>query len=96
MIRKYFTTALIITSFLSSASLALQDPNRLELASPKNDDHFEVTKPLFFWKSVPGTQSYEVYVDDAKAGAVPSAPGSVVHYGLTTPLVRDNTIGMLR
>ena len=75
MNRTYSTNVLITASFLAFASLAIQaDPTNFELASPKNDDHFEVTKPLFFWKSSPGAQSYEIYVDDAKVGTVPATP----------------------
>jgi hypothetical protein len=79
---------LLIAAFLSAFTafdVQADSPN-LELASPKNDDHFEVTEPLFFWKSSPGAQSYEIYVDDAKAGAVPSASIPMMSYGLTTPL----------
>ncbi len=58
----------------------------VELNSPKDGDHFEVTKPLLFWNSTPGAQNYEIYVDDAKAGATPAGAGPVLNFGLTTPL----------
>ncbi|MGA9608375.1 MAG: hypothetical protein WBR21_15360 [Rouxiella badensis] len=87
MSRKYFTAALIIVCCLSAAGWDLQaGPTDLELTSPKNEDHFEITKPLFFWKSVPAAHSYEIYVDDAKVGAVPVASVPVTSYGLTAPL----------
>ena len=85
MNRNYFLGVLIAAFFLTSGAVQA-DPTNLELASPKNDDHFEVTKPLLYWKSSPGAQSYEVYIDDAKAGTVPAASIPVIHYGLTTPL----------
>jgi hypothetical protein len=75
MNRKHFPTTLVAAIFLLSAPMAIHaDSTSLELASPKNDDHFEVTKPLFFWRASAGARGYEVYVDDAKAGAVPAAP----------------------
>ena len=87
MNRKYSTSVLIAAFFLTFAALAIQaDPMNLELASPKNDDHFEVTKPFFFWKSNPSARSYEIYVDDAKAGTIPSASIPMMSYGLTAPL----------
>jgi hypothetical protein len=87
MNRTYSTSVLITASFFAFASLAIHaGPPDLELASPKNDDHFEVPKPLFFWKSSPGTQSYEVYVDDVKMGTVSPASIPMMSYGLTTPL----------
>ena len=58
----------------------------VELCSPRNDDHFEVTKPLFFWKASPGAKSYEIDVDDAKIGEAPAGAGPVLHFAMTTPL----------
>ncbi len=58
----------------------------MELCSPKADDHFEVTKPLLFWKSIAGAQKYEVYIDDAKAGEEPAVGISVSHFDATQPL----------
>lgn len=65
---------------------AYADPVALELCSPKADDHFEVTRPLFFWNSSPGAQKYDVYIDDAKVGDVPAAPIPVSHFGAAQPL----------
>ena len=62
------------------------EPATLELCSPKNGDHFEVTRPLLFWNTVPGAKSYEVYVDDAKAGELPAAPGPVLNFAPTAAL----------
>jgi predicted GH43/DUF377 family glycosyl hydrolase len=87
MDRKHSANVLLAGFSLVFAALAVRaDSTNLELASPKNNDHFEVTKPLFFWKSSPGAQSYDLYVDDAKAGTVPSASIPVMSYGLTTAL----------
>ena len=69
---------------LAAVSLALTvprvhaEPMAPELCSPKNGDHFESTRPLLFWNAVPGAKSYEVYVDDAKAGELAAAPGPVL------------------
>ena len=72
---------------LCCASLSANgDAGTLELASPKNDDHFAVTQPLFFWNSTPTAQKYEVYIDDAKVGEVPAADIPVVHYSAAQPL----------
>ncbi len=71
----------------SSALCASADPATLELCSPKDADHFEVTKPLFFWNSVPGAKSYELYVDNAKVADVPAQPSfPVMHQAATTAL----------
>ncbi len=78
-----FTTVLLLalTAFRLEAA-----PATLELCSPKNDDHFPVAKPLLFWKEIPGSKNYEVYVDDAKVGETKGAAGPVLNYALTTPL----------
>jgi predicted GH43/DUF377 family glycosyl hydrolase len=80
--------ALLPIAFLLAfiASRVYADSTALELCSPKDGDDFEVTKPLLFWNSIPGTQSYEIYVDDAKVGDAPAGAGPVLNYGLTTPL----------
>ena len=58
----------------------------VELCSPKNGDHFEAAKPLLWWNAVPGAKSYDVYVDDAKAGTVAAAPGPVLNFAPATAL----------
>ena len=72
---------------LSSASIPLHgDETAVELTSPKNDDHFDVTQPLLFWTSTPAAQKYEIYIDDAKVAEVPAAPIPVLHYSVAQPL----------
>jgi predicted GH43/DUF377 family glycosyl hydrolase len=83
-------TVSLLGAWLSAASLvsAFADSATPELYSPKDADHFEVTKPLLYWTSVEGAKSYEVYVDNAKVAEVPAqATFPVMHDGLTTPLV---------
>ena len=76
-------TLLVFSAFSITSQAA---PTTPELCSPKNDDHFEVTKPLLFWKAVPEARSYEVYVDDGKVGVVPAARGPVLNFAPTAPL----------
>jgi len=80
------STVLAMTILVSIAALAQADPVPFGLASPKDGDDFEVTKPLLFWNSSPEAKSYEVFVDDAKIGEAAAAPVSVVNYGVQTPL----------
>jgi hypothetical protein len=57
----------------SCASLSANgDANTPELASPKNDDRFEVTKPLFFWQTDPQAKSYSFVIDDMPATEIPA------------------------
>ena len=70
----------VITGFCQLTVSASGETSALTLTSPKNDDHFEVTKPLLYWDSLPTAQKYEVYVDDAKLGEVPAAPLPVLNF----------------
>ncbi len=65
---------------------ANDDASKLELASPKNDDHFEVTKPLFFWQTDPQAKSYSLVIDDTPVAEIPAQTIPVMHFGLTTAL----------
>ena len=68
---------------LAACSLALPaqaGPVPPELCSPKDGDHFETAKPLFFWRASPDARSYSVSVDGTKVGEVPTAPGPVLNY----------------
>ncbi len=58
---------------------AQSTPSILSLCSPKSDDHFEVTKPLFYWKTLAAVQNYELYVDDAKVAELPASSNPVVN-----------------
>ncbi len=83
---KHLAALLIGALLLPAVPLWVRgDPAPLHLCSPKASDHFEVTKPLFSWNSNPAVRTYEVYIDDAKAGEVPAAPIPVLHFG--TPRV---------
>ncbi len=62
------------------------EPAAVELCSPKADDHFEVTKPLLFWRATAGAKSYEVFVDDTRVGQVAATAGPVLNFALTTAL----------
>jgi hypothetical protein len=55
-------------------------PSALELRSPRADDHFEVTKPVFCWKSLSTVQNYQLYVDDAQVGTIPASPNPVMSF----------------
>ncbi len=84
MNRKGFLLSALILALGVHKTFA--DPTPFELCSPKADDHFEQTKPLLFWKAVPQAKSYEVYVDDTKAGDAPASAGPVLNFGITAPL----------
>ena len=77
---------LVTLVLAATTALAQADPVPFGLASPKDGDHFEVTKPLLFWYSSPEAKNYEVFVDDAKIGEAPTAPVPIVNYGVQTPL----------
>jgi predicted GH43/DUF377 family glycosyl hydrolase len=84
--RCFFSVLTALAGFSCALQPAYGDAPTLTLTSPKNDDHFEVTKPMFFWDSVPAAQSYEVYLDDAKLGDVSAAPLPVLNYTVPQPL----------
>ena len=65
---------------------AKADPNALELKSPKDNDHFEVTKPMFYWQTDPAAKGYSLIVDDTSVDIVPDVSLPVMHYGFTTDL----------
>lgn len=75
-------TILVFTSPTKGQSIA----STLDLCSPKSDDHFEVSKPLFYWKSLATVQNYELYVDDAKVGTIPASSIPVLNYSPEVPL----------
>ena len=74
---------LTISAFATSSLAA---PTAPELKSPANNDHFEVNKPLLFWKAVPDAESYTVLIDGAKAGNVPASAGPVLNFAARAPL----------
>ena len=82
----YFRRLLLPSLLVSAATLGLAGPLAPALRSPKDGDHFEVTKPLLFWDSSTGAKSYEVYIDGVKTGETPAAAMPVLNYGITTPL----------
>lgn len=76
-----------VLALAASLSPLHADATGLELCSPRDGDHFEVTKPLFFWNSVPGAKSYELYIDNAKVADVPAQTSfPVMHAAATTAL----------
>jgi predicted GH43/DUF377 family glycosyl hydrolase len=83
---KVHLITLVLLTLGFTAAQAQADPVPFGLASPKDGDHFEVTKPLLFWYSSPDAKSYQVFVDDAKIGEAPAAPVPVINYGIQTPL----------
>lgn len=85
-IPRHLLPVIAAITFYSCAVQASGDANTLKLTSPKNNDHFEVTKPLLFWDSIPAAQNYEVYVDDAKLGGVPAASIPVVNFSVPQAL----------
>ena len=52
----------------------------LVLSSPNDDSHSEVAKPVFFWRANQEAKRYEVFIDNAKGGDVPAAPGPVMNF----------------
>ncbi len=83
---RLFQALAAIACFSCVTLPAFGETRTLVLTSPKDDDHFEVTKPLFFWDSLPAAQKYEVYVDDAKLGEVQAASIPVLHFAAPQPL----------
>jgi len=81
---KLITLATLILA--ATAALAQADAVPFGLASPKDGDDFEVTKPLLFWYSSPEAKSYQIFIDDTKVDEVPAVPIPVVNYGVQTPL----------
>lgn len=78
---------LLAAFILISAPTRAQSPaTTLDLCSPKNEDHFEVTKPLFFWRTDPQAKSYSLVVDDASVADIPAEAIPVMHFGLLTAL----------
>ena len=58
----------------------------VELCSPTNGDHFEVSRPMLFWQSCVGATHYEIFVDGGKFGEVNAAPIPVMSYAVPVPL----------
>ena len=77
-------TLLVIGTFAPSSPAA--PAAAPELCSPANGDHFEVDRPLLFWKSIPDARSYAVLIDGVKAGDVPASAGPVLNFALPAPL----------
>jgi predicted GH43/DUF377 family glycosyl hydrolase len=77
---------LVALILAASASGAPADPVPFGLASPKDGDDFEVTKPLLFWYSDPTASNYQIYIDDKQVGQVAATPVPVINYGVQTPL----------
>jgi predicted GH43/DUF377 family glycosyl hydrolase len=65
-----------------------QQTGGLDLVSPKDGAHFDVSKPLFFWRPAPGATDYQLMVDGTDMGDVPAAgaPLPVMSYGLAQAL----------
>ena len=85
MSKSLFLLAASILVLGSKAQAQTTSPS-LDLCSPKNDDHFEVTKPLFFWQTDPNAKSYALVIDDAPVAEIPAQSIPVMHFGLTTAL----------
>jgi len=58
----------------------------LQLTSPKNDDHFEVAKPLFYWKTIQGVKKYAVFIDNAEIDRVKAESVAIQSYGIKLDL----------
>ena len=84
--RRLFTMLAAMGCFSSLTLSTFGEANTLKLTSPKEDDHFEVTKPLLCWDSMPAAEKYEVYVDDAKSGEVPAVSLPVLSFSVPQPL----------
>ncbi len=65
-----------------------QQTGGLDLVSPKDGAHFDVSKPLFFWRSAPGATDYQLIVDGTDMGDVPAAgaPVPVMSHGVAQAL----------
>jgi hypothetical protein len=58
----------------------------VELKSPKDNDYFEVTKPMFYWQTDPGARMYRLIVDNRSIDIVPNGSLPVMHYAFPTDL----------
>ena len=84
LVRGFLCTLLITLTVVPARA----DLSEFTLCSPADGDHFEVSRPLFFWLSSAGASHYEVFVDDksvAKVNAAP-APVPVMSYAVQVPL----------
>lgn len=43
----------------------------IERCSPREGDHFEVAKPLFFWQTSPQIKRYSLFVDGTRVTTIP-------------------------
>lgn len=57
-----------------------------DLCSPKDGDHFEVTKPLLFWQSSVGADHYAIFIDGSQVAEVPATPVPILSYAVATAL----------
>ena len=96
--------------FLVFAAFPIEaGPTNLEMTSAKNDDHFEVTNPLFFWQSSPGRKAMSFMlmavitwkklgsvVEGTKNGAVICDPNGlpIQINGKYTMFVGDSSFGI--
>lgn len=79
----FTVTAFLVSLTLCSAGANLGD---VKLCSPKDGDHFEVSRPLLFWQSSVGATQYEIFVDDKSLARIKAAPVPVMSYGIQAPL----------
>jgi beta-1,2-mannosidase len=91
-----FCSALLLAAPLACiAPLAHADPSGLDgrglsgfkLCSPRDGDHFHVSRPLLFWQSSVGASQYEIFVDDRLLAEVDAGPVPVMSYAVQSPLI---------
>jgi beta-1,4-mannooligosaccharide phosphorylase len=78
-----FLFALLIFLSLVSARAELGGFN---LCSPRDGDHFEVSRPMLFWQASAGASHYEIFVDDKPIAEIKAAAVPVMSYAVQAPL----------
>lgn len=83
----------LLTSFAAAAVCARlmvmpchANLSAFELCSPKNGDHFDVSRPMLFWQSSVGATRYAVYIDNTEVKVIPAAPVPIMSYSVANPL----------
>ncbi len=88
-----FWRQILLALMVSLAAIAVRaNPDNLTLCSPRNGDHFEVSRPLLFWMSNARASRYEVFIDDKFIARVKATRVPVLSYAVQHPL----TVGMHR
>jgi hypothetical protein len=81
-----FLSVLLISLPAVAAPLANAELGGFDLCSPRDGDHFEVSRPMLFWQASAGASHYEIFVDDRRVARVDAAVVPVMSYAVQAPL----------